>query len=164
MSDVGGPYEGLEVSGPGPIRPPRRAEPGGVRILLRGMTKRCPRCGERDIFRRWLKIRDRCPRCRLRLEREEGGFLGAMTINYAVTTMLWIALLTGWLVVDLPDVRTVPLLVASLVLVGIFPLVFFPFSKTIWAALDFLIYRASPDYVAREAADLASGDGHRGRR
>ena len=38
----------------------------------------------RRLFTSWFRIRDRCPRCGLRLEREEGGFLGAMTMNYIV--------------------------------------------------------------------------------
>jgi hypothetical protein len=41
------------------------------------------------------------------------------------------------------------------------PLLFWPFSKTIWASVDFLIYRTSPDYGSREAADHASGNGGR---
>ena len=31
------------------------------------------------------------PRCHLRLQREEGGFLGAMTINYVVTAVVFLA-------------------------------------------------------------------------
>jgi hypothetical protein len=86
-----------------------------------------------------------------------------MTINYGVTTMLWVALLVVWLVVDLPDIQTLPLMIASLALVGLFPLVFFPFSKTIWAAVDYLIYRSDPSYASREAADRSMGNGGRRR-
>jgi uncharacterized protein (DUF983 family) len=89
---VPNPYDGLD-----PMSPAHRratpAEPGTVRALVRGATRRCPRCGSADLFRRWLTIRDRCPRCRLRLEREEGGFLGAMVINYGATTAAWLVLL-----------------------------------------------------------------------
>jgi hypothetical protein len=54
-------------------------------------------------------------------------------------------------------------MIASLALVGVFPLFFFPFSKTIWAALDYLVYRSDPSYASREAADRATGNGHRAR-
>ena len=57
---------------------------GGGRALARGVRKRCPRCGERAIFRSWLQLLDRCPRCDLRFEKEEGGFLGAMTLTYTL--------------------------------------------------------------------------------
>jgi hypothetical protein len=39
------------------------------------------------------------------------------------------------------------------------PLLFWPISKTIWASVDYLIYRSSPDYASREAANRASGNG-----
>jgi hypothetical protein len=82
-----------------------------------------------------------------------------MTVNYAVTVLAWIALLVVWLAVDLPDVRVAPLTVASVALAAVFPLLFFPFSKTIWAAVDYLVYRSSPDYGARDAADRSIGNG-----
>src|SRR5919198_1690171 len=81
-------------------KPPKR--PGGMTVFARGMTKRCPRCGSDNLFKGWFRIRERCPRCGLRLEREEGGFLGAMTINYVVTAGVWVVLLVAWLVADLP--------------------------------------------------------------
>ena len=169
MSDPISPYEMLEPEGHLRTDPSARSEradpqphePSAVRALLRGLAKRCPRCGERDLFVHWLRIRDRCPRCRLRLEREEGGFLGAMTINYSATTLMWVAFLVIWLLVDLPAVRVAPLTVASVVLVGLLPLVFYPFSKTLWAAVDYLVFRSSPDYPSADPADRAPGNGGR---
>ncbi len=169
MSDPVGPYDTLDPQGllradpsDGPAGADNRPhEPSAVCALLRGLAKRCPRCGERELFVHWLKIRDRCTRCRLRLEREEGGFLGAMTINYSITTLAWVAFLVIWLMVDLPGVRVVPLTVASVVLVGVFPLAFYPFSKTIWAAVDYLVFRSSPDYASEDPADRAPGNGGR---
>ncbi len=167
LSNPVGPYEMLEPQAhlrTDPSARPEHAnhrqhEPSAVRAVLRGLAKRCPRCGERDLFVHWLRIRDRCPRCRLPLEREEGGFLGAMTINYSVTTLAWVIFLVIWLVVDLPGVRVVPLTVASVVLVGLFPLVFYPVSKTLWASVDYLVFRSSPDYASADPADRAPGNG-----
>jgi uncharacterized protein (DUF983 family) len=139
----------------------RRNEPGAVTAFARGATRRCPRCGGGRLFETWFRIRTRCPRCGLRLEREEGGFLGAMTINYAVTAVAWVALLIVWLVVDLPDVHVPRLTIASIAVAVFVPLLFWPFSKTIWASVDFLVYRTDPEYASREAADRASGNGGR---
>ncbi|HEX9123801.1 MAG TPA: DUF983 domain-containing protein [Actinomycetota bacterium] len=141
--------------------PARVADPPPLRAFLRGATRRCPRCGERDLFAGRFRIRDRCPRCQLHLEREEGGFLGAMTLNYTVTTMAWIVLLVIWLVLDLPEVHVLALMLTSLGLVGVFPLLFYRSSKTIWAAIDYLVYRSSPDYGRKDAADRAPGNGGR---
>ena len=73
-------------------------------MLARGLTKRCPRCGERRIFRGWFHLKERCPRCDLRFQREEGGFLGAMTLNYLVSMIVWLAMLVVVLAFTVPDV------------------------------------------------------------
>lgn len=59
----------------------RRALP----LLWRGWCLRCPRCGARTLFRGWLAMHERCASCHWRFEREQGYFLGAMYINYALT-------------------------------------------------------------------------------
>jgi hypothetical protein len=84
-----------------------------------------------------------------------------MTINYVVTAVVWAALLIVWLIVDLPDVHTAQLTTASLGLVLVLPLVFWPFSKSAWAAVDFLVYRTDPEYGSREAAERSGGNGGR---
>jgi len=136
-------------------------DPAAGRAVWHGLTRRCPRCGSGHLFRRWVKIRERCPRCGLRLEREEGGFLGAMTINYAVTTLVWLIVLVVWLVLDLPGLHVGALTITSIAIVALFPLVFYPFSKTIWATVDYLVYRSNPDYRTRDAADRSAGNGGR---
>lgn len=160
MTDPAGPWDHLEPQSRA-SEPARPDEPGAVRSMLRGAARRCPRCGSGGLFESWFKIRPRCPRCGLGLEREEGGFLGAMTLNYVVTAAAWLGLLIVWLALDLPDVNVAGLLVSSLVLVSLVPLVFWRTSKTTWAALDYLVYRSSPDYVRRDAAERASGNGGR---
>lgn len=130
-----------------------------MRVLLRGLTLRCPRCASRGLFDHPLRIRQRCPRCRLRLEREEGGFLGAMTLNFAATVAAWIVLLTIWLAADLPDLQVARLTAASIALMVLAPLALWSVTKTVWAAIDYLVYRSDPDHAARDAADRASGNG-----
>jgi uncharacterized protein (DUF983 family) len=157
VADGPNPYDSLD-----PIPAAARVtghDPSAGRAFVRGLTRRCPRCGSGRLFRRWLRIRDRCPRCGLRLEREEGGFLGAMTINYVATTFAWIALLVVWLIVDLPGLHLAALVAVSVALVAVLPLVFFPFSKTIWATIDYLVYWSAPDYPTRDPAERSGGNG-----
>ena len=143
---------------PGARRPD---EPGAIKAILRGATRRCPRCGGGGLFESWFAIRSRCPRCGLRLEREEGGFLGAMTINYVATAVVFLMVMIVWLVLDLPDVQVLRLTVAAIGVTLLFPLLFWSFSKTIWSAVDFLVYRSDPEYASVDAADRASGNGGR---
>ena len=155
------PYAWLEPGTPDPTPVPVFPEVSATRALLRGARKRCPRCGERDTFVSWFQARTSCPRCDLRFEKEEGGFLGAMTLNYLFTAVVWLVVLVVWLAMDLPDLHVPALTVTSIAIAALVPLLFWPFSKTIWASVDFLIYRTSPDYGSREAADRSSGNGGR---
>ena len=144
---------------PLPAPTPVAPQPGGFRVLVRGLRRRCPRCGARGLFDGILRIKPRCPRCGFRLEREEGGFLGAMTVNFAIVTTAWLIALVGWLIADLPDLQVLRFTIASLALMAIAPLACWGHSKTIWASVDYLVYRNDPSYAAREAADRAAGNG-----
>jgi|SRR5918994_1494593 uncharacterized protein (DUF983 family) len=148
------PYGSLEPGTPDPV--PKSLFPGvsATGAIVRGVRKRCPRCGERDTFVTWFQIRGACPRCDLRFAKEEGGFLGAMALNYAVAVGTWLIVLTVGIILTVPDVAVLLLLAASaVVLIGV-PLWFYPRSKMIWAAVEFLVLRSTPEYrppVARDA-------------
>src|SRR5690606_8062023 len=65
---------------------PAAPEPLTVgRLLLRGITMRCPVCGGRGLFRRWVHMVRHCPRCGFDLERIEGHWIGALGMNTIVT-------------------------------------------------------------------------------
>jgi Protein of unknown function (DUF983) len=82
-----------------------------------------------------------CPRCGLPLGQEEGAFLGAMALNYGVAGALFIATLVVWTALTAPNVPVVPLLLAGLGVTAAAILFFYPFSKTLWAAIDLLLHR-----------------------
>jgi uncharacterized protein (DUF983 family) len=125
-------------------------EAGGFKAFARGAVRHCPRCGGGHLFETWFKVRERCPRCGFRLEREEGGFLGAMTFNYAITAVVWLAVFIVWLVLDLPDVHVFLLTVVSLAIAVIVPLLFWPLSKTLWAAVDYLVTQTETAHIPDE--------------
>lgn len=77
-----------------------------------------------------------CPLCGVRFEREQGYWLGAVIVNTTVTFALFIGI--GVVIISLtwPDVPWNIVLIITLVFNGLFPLLFYPFSKTIWVALD----------------------------
>ena len=117
-----------------------------MRTLARGVLRRCPRCGERDTFVSWFTMRTACPRCEWRFEKEEGGYLGAMVLNYIVAVGLWLVVLVVGLILTLPDVPVLTLTLASVAVLVLVPLAFYPRSKTIWAAVEYLVLRAEPGY------------------
>ncbi|HEX2089750.1 MAG TPA: DUF983 domain-containing protein [Actinomycetota bacterium] len=114
-------------------------------LFLRALARRCPRCGQGRLFRRWFTLPETCPRCGLRFEREEGAFLGSLALNYGVTAVLFIGTLVVWLILTLPDVAVVPLTITCIAIAAIFPLIFFPFAKMLWTATDLWLHGPERD-------------------
>lgn len=62
-----------------------------LQIIQRGLTNRCPNCGERTLFPpRSLRIHPQCPTCGTDFERGEGFFLGPWVLNYAVAVFVFV--------------------------------------------------------------------------
>jgi hypothetical protein len=83
---------------------------------------------------------ERCPRCGVKFEREEGAFLGSLVINYGVTGLLEIAYLVLVLVLTLPHPNVFALTAGAIAIAIVTPLVVYPFAKTTWAAIDLLLH------------------------
>jgi len=106
-------------------------------LLWRGMRRRCPNCGAGDAFESWFRLRPRCRACGLRLDRGENDFfLGAFTLNFVTAELALCAFMLAVIVALWPDVPWDFVLYGGAILMVIMPLVFFPFSRTIWLAID----------------------------
>ncbi len=111
-------------------------------MLGRGLLKRCPLCGTGGLFTRWFRMKERCPGCGYLFEREEGFFLGAYVINLAIAQGLVILLAVVPLIVRLasdPDASVWPFVVGGVAGAVVGPVVFYPWSKTIWTAFDLIL-------------------------
>ena len=76
-----------------------------------------------------------CLACHLKFEREQGYFLGAIYINYAVTVL---CMLAGFFALDYlvrPSLTHQIILWSSFGVV--FPIIFYRYSKSLWLALDY---------------------------
>ena len=125
----------------GPLPSPV-SKPSPLRMIGRGVLKRCAVCGSGGLFTGWFRMKERCPRCGYLFEREECFFLGAYVINLAITQGLLLLLAIVPLIVLLnsrPDQSLTPILVGGLSAALVGPLVFYPFSKTIWTAIDLIL-------------------------
>ncbi len=121
-------------------------------MLGRGLLKRCAVCGGGKLFIRWFRMKERCPRCGYLFEREEGYFLGAYVINLAFAQGMVILLAVVPLIVRLaddPDASILPFVVGGLVGAVVGPIVFYPWSKTVWTAFDLMLR----PLAAREPTD-----------
>lgn len=81
-----------------------------------------------------------------------------MTINFVVAIVVWVAMLVVVLVFTVPDVPVTALLIASIVVLVLVPLWFYPRSKTFWAAIEFLVARSDPEYRSPARRDPRAMD------
>src|SRR3954468_21799774 len=122
---------------------PAKAGPG--RMLGRGLIRHCPRCGSGHLFRRYLHMVDRCPRCEYLFDREEGFWLGAFVVNFAVAEGALGLLIIAFIIREAATQETggvdiAPWIVAGVILAIVNPILFYPFSKTIWTAIDLILH------------------------
>lgn len=103
-------------------------------LLGRALRLRCPLCGQGRLFRRWLLMHKNCPHCGVKFEREPGFFLGSIYINYGLTALIVAIVYPMLLFNKLASERH--LLVGSLVFVVLFPLLLFPWARSLWLGFD----------------------------
>ena len=120
------------------------AEQDKGRMFRRGLTKRCANCGSGRLFAGWFTMKSRCPSCGYRFERQEGLAVGGMGINIIVTEALFGIFLVTSLFLTVPDVPVLPLVLVGLAMNLVIPIVFYPFSKTIWAAIELMMRPLEP--------------------
>jgi hypothetical protein len=77
--------------------------------------------------------------------------LGAVTINTIVTFGAILVVLVVGMIASYPDLAVVPIVVACLVVAVVVPIVVFPFTYTIWGAIDLAMHPLQP----AEADDAA---------
>ncbi len=92
------------------MRPPVRT------VLSRGIRGKCPRCGEGDLFAKWVKTKLRCDACDLRFQRDYGDIwlftnfidrvpiglgIAALFFGFRVTNIWTGALFLGLLVIPM---------------------------------------------------------------
>jgi len=124
-------------------------------IITRGLTHRCPNCGSRTLFVSGsaFTLSGECSECGLKFERDEGSFLGAMSLNYGVTVCgflvpVLIAYLIGWISGG-----------TAAVMAGVgtvfFPILFYRSSRSWWLMNYYLVV---PHHLPRNQREIASGE------
>jgi uncharacterized protein (DUF983 family) len=117
-----------------PNLPQKRPQLSRATMLGRALRLRCPLCGKSKMFRSLVIMHKECPHCHLTYSREPGYYLGSIYINYALTAVLMTA---AYFYLFLNQILTGMTLVwTCFVFALVFPILFFPFSRAIWLALD----------------------------
>lgn len=126
-------------------------------IITRGLTNCCPNCGGRTLFRtgKYFELNKDCPACGMKIVKEDGLFLGAMSLNYGVTlvgflTPIGVFWYKGWLGGTAAGVLA---LVASLVV----PVLLYRASRS-WQLM--LYYFFLPQHLPANRRALGAEDEH----
>ena len=121
-------------------------------LLLRGITRRCPWCGDRkNYFVGWFRRQETCRRCGHGYRRGDSAFeLGAITANIILTflTILFSILFLVWATAPGVPIATLTVVVVGIGLVG--PALYYPISFTLWQAVDLWMRPPTPEELAGE--------------
>ena len=117
----------------------RAGRPGSgrvLRILGRAVRLRCPRCGRTPLYRGAFAMHARCAACGLRYEREQGYFVGAIYLNYAVTVGVAVGavLALDWVI----GLTLAAQLAVGIALAALIPLAFFRYARSLWLSVGYL--------------------------
>ena len=121
------------------------------RSLVRGLKGRCPGCGQGKIFRKYLKVTERCPTCELELSRYPADDGPAYITILLVGHLIVAPLLFFPIVWRAPAVFSVPIALCSLTALVLFAM---PVVKGGWIGLMYSLGVRSSD-AALHTADCA---------
>ena len=111
-------------------------------FTMRGAIMRhWPYCGGPGVFDGYFTLRERCHTCGVKFEREEGYFLRGYALNLIVAEFVGLGLAIFLLFkTDLRELALIWQEVIAVALAVAFPLILFPFSRTVWIALDLVLH------------------------
>jgi hypothetical protein len=90
-------------------------------------------------------MRERCPRCNFKFDRIEGQRAGALGMNTIATFgTLGIVVVAG-LIITYPEFDLSVLLPLAIAVALLMPVVFYPFSRTLWNSIDLAMRPITPD-------------------
>jgi uncharacterized protein (DUF983 family) len=126
-----------------------------LQVVSRGLRNRCPNCGEATLFREGtlFEVNKACSSCALQFERDEGFFIGSMSLNYGVTLVLF---LTPVMILAYKGVigTTLAIVLAGVGSIG-FPILFYRSSRSWWLMQYYLLF---PNHLPANNGKGQGGD------
>jgi uncharacterized protein (DUF983 family) len=117
-----------------------------IHLFSRATRLRCPHCGGGPIFVTWSRLVPNCPVCGIGLERgEEGYWLGAYFFNLMAMETVFSVWFVGFLWWTWPSPPWSFFYFATMALMLVVPIVFFPYSKTLFLAFDLWVRPATEE-------------------
>ena len=123
-------------------------------MVFRAMLRRCPNCGSPGIFAGYTTLKERCPKCGLRLHRGENDyFIGAYLLNLVAVEVLFALVLAVVFIATYPDTPWALLQWGGLALMLAGAVLCYPFAKSLWLAADLIFRPVSPEEMAWHRRD-----------
>jgi uncharacterized protein (DUF983 family) len=107
-------------------------------LFLKAAALRCPQCGSAGVITRWFWAPDDCPGCGISLIR--GNRVGAYILNLVVAELVVMGLILTVVVSSWPTPPWELLGWLAPALAVTSPLVFYPFAKLLFVALDLAVH------------------------
>lgn len=127
------------------VRPPLK------QILRHAAHWRCPNCGRGRLFRGVFRMFSACPECGLSYFPEQGYYIGAMILNYIVTTAVVVAIfLVSLFFPDVTALSTNSKILAYMAFAIGLSLLLVRHCYSFWLGIDF--------WVAPRQASVSSGE------
>jgi uncharacterized protein (DUF983 family) len=115
-------------------------------IFGRAARWRCPNCGRGELFRGVFRMLQRCPVCGLSYFPEQGYYVGAMIINYGVTTASVVVIfLVSLLFPDFTHLSTNSKILLWMAFAIVLSLALVRHSCALWLGLDFWVKPRLPE-------------------
>jgi len=132
-------------------------------LYFRAFALKCPACGGGPVFVSWLRMCPSCPSCGLNFDREpEGGYwIGSYSVNLFATEAVFIAAFVAALVFTWPTPPWEAIIWGDVALMLGFPVLFFPWSKTIFIAIDLTFRPEEPGDFDQPREPARRGTGRR---
>jgi uncharacterized protein (DUF983 family) len=116
-------------------------------MLARAFARRCPVCGGHPIFNGWFRMAARCRRCQLTFRRERGSLTGELGLNTIASFAALLVTLIVFTLLTWPELPMGPALLTGLAVALLTPLLVYPWSRTLWLAIDLLLNPLRPGEV-----------------
>lgn len=111
--------------------------PGVTALVARALRLRCPACGRGRLFDGWFAMPAHCAVCDFRYEREQGYFVGAIYVNFAMTVLVGLVPVVA---ADIAWGLTIgQQLAIALPLMVIVPVMAFRWSRSLWLTVDYVV-------------------------
>lgn len=110
------------------------------RLVWRAIGRRCPRCGNKDVWLGFMRMRPECGVCGLQLDRGESDyFYGAFLLNFVAAELVPVIVFVVALMVTWPTPPWNALTAVTAVLAVIAPILLYPTTKGLWLAFDLML-------------------------